>query len=91
MDQGKPGREVAVSLWCKILSDCPDGLTSYPCLRCRAPLDMHQPDCALPDLMLATCAECHAWHVIDCQTGAPPAFVALLPNTVAIRALLIGK
>ena len=43
MDQGKPGREVAVSLWCEILSDCPDGLTSYPCLRCRVPAARHAP------------------------------------------------
>ena len=50
-----------------------------PLLALRAPLDIHQPDSALPNHMLTTC-ECRTWHLIGSQTGAPTTFVALLPG-----------
>jgi hypothetical protein len=91
MEEGKPGREVAVSLRWEALSECPDGLASSFCLHCRGPLDIHQPDSVLPDRMLATCAACGSWHLIDCQATVAPSFVLLLPDAATIRAAQEAK
>ena len=90
MEERKPGREVTVLLRWEALSDRPDALAACPCLHCRAPLDIHQPDSALPDRLLATCAACGSWHLIDCQADVGPPFVLLLPAAATIRAAQDG-
>lgn len=52
-----------------------------PCTRCYAPLDLHQLDIHLPGRMLATCAECKAWYLIDVEES----LMALLPDESDLR------
>jgi hypothetical protein len=81
----KPGREAAVSLQYEIVSTSPDSLTSLFCLGCRSVLDVHQPDADLPDRMLATCAHCKGWHVVQWATDGKTVLMALLPDLASLR------
>jgi hypothetical protein len=76
----KPGREVAFTLRCETIPVSLDGMTTFLCLECRKPLDVHQPDADLPDRMLATCDDCKGWHLIDYKPDGRAALVALLPD-----------
>jgi hypothetical protein len=40
------------------------------CPRCQIPLVLHQPDPELEDRLLATCDECKAWYLVDCNENA---------------------
>ena len=40
-----------------------DGLITCP--RCSASLVLYQPDEQWPERLLGTCADCHAWFLID--------------------------
>ncbi len=52
-------------------------LTSYSlvmpfewiCPGCGQSLEIHQPDPANPDRLLAACTSCTAWHVVDLAAG----------------------
>ncbi len=46
----------------------PDFLAEVRCPRCEACLNIHEPDCDLPDRLLATCGACLSWYLIDCST-----------------------
>ena len=65
----KPGRKASFTLKDETAPVTPDGMTTFQCLECRRPLDIHQPNAELPDRMLATCDECKCWHLIDYQPG----------------------
>jgi hypothetical protein len=45
------------------------GLSSLPCPGCHEGLALHQPDPQLPDRLLGTCGECHAWFLILAIAG----------------------
>lgn len=82
----KPGWEVTSGLRLETVPVRVDDLTTLLCLACRRPLDVHQPDAALPDRMLATCAYCKGWHVIERAPDGATALVALLPDLATLRA-----
>src|SRR4051794_13918985 len=50
-----------------VLAQEPSGATTggAACGRCRAPLDLHQPDPAAPDRLLGVCGECGRWHLFS--------------------------
>ena len=35
------------------------------CDVCGGYLDLHQPDCELPNRLLATCGDCKTWYLLD--------------------------
>ena len=82
----KPDREVASGLKLETIPVRLDDLTSLLCLACRRPLDVHQPDAALPDRMLATCAYCKGWHVVERVPDGVTAVMALLPDLATLHA-----
>lgn len=51
------------------------------CPRCSAPLVLHQPDEQLPERLLGTCADCHAWFLID----AAREIIIRLPDQEQLR------
>lgn len=51
-------------------------LCRLACLHCGEELAIHQPDPEMPERMLATCAECRSWYLIDCVASV----MVLLPN-----------
>jgi len=87
----KTGRDVSVALRCEALAGDPHGLDAIACLRCGSLLEVHQPDAALPDRMVATCEACRAWHLLDRTPDAGPAVLVLLPDAAPFRAALGPK
>jgi hypothetical protein len=73
-------REVVVSLRSVSLPVPEEGLGPVFCVNCGKSLDIHQPDAEQPYRMLATCAECKGWHLVDFDPDAPRAWVTLLPE-----------
>ena len=56
-------------------------LAEGECIRCEAPLCIHQPDEELTSRLLGTCPDCRAWYLIDAETG----LMALLPDEADLR------
>jgi hypothetical protein len=56
-------------------------LAELECARCGATLWIHQPDEQLAARLLGTCPDCHAWYLIDAETG----LMALLPDETDLR------
>jgi hypothetical protein len=46
-----------------------NGHSSLRCPSCHEDLTLHQPDPQLPERLLGTCAECHAWFLIPTVAG----------------------
>lgn len=42
-------------------------LADHPCSQCDCELDLHQPNPATPERLLATCNDCGAWFLVDLQ------------------------
>jgi hypothetical protein len=59
----------------------PDDLSRSRCPACLDALTLHQPDEMLPDRLLGTCGECHAWFLID----ATAELMVRLPDEQALR------
>ena len=58
-----------------------DGRVVARCLQCRTALVLHQPDPDAPDRLLATCAGCGSWHLVDLTE----AVLILLPSCRTLR------
>jgi hypothetical protein len=52
------------------------------CRTCGEYLDLHQPDCELPDRLLGTCGNCKTWYLLnDDQESVEIAASILCPDT----------
>ena len=58
--------------------DCPDEIL---CPRCQTVLDRHQPQIHRQDQLLATCAWCSAWYLVDVADQV----LILLPDVASLR------
>ena len=58
-----------------------DDLGALACPGCRGALSLLQPDQAAPDRLLAVCADCRGWLLIDRTAGA----LVRLPDGQALR------
>ena len=61
-------------------------LGALACRRCRAPLDLHQPNPNQPDQFLGTCTECGQWYRVEAKADEPKALVVQLPEVEEVRA-----
>jgi hypothetical protein len=55
-------------------------LTTMRCRKCRASVDLHQPNPLQPDQFLGTCSSCGSWYRILSQADGGPASVVQLPE-----------
>jgi hypothetical protein len=46
-----------------------DDHSSLRCPNCHEDLALHQPDPQLPERLLGTCVDCHAWFLIPAIAG----------------------
>lgn len=60
----------------------PSQLADLPCPRCRAGLDVCQPQPQWPKQLLATCSDCGAWFRIELPSGDRPGVMVNLPEVV---------
>ena len=54
--------QLSISWNVTVLDVAPDGLVTPRCQKCRAELDVHQPDESNPDHLLGTCRDCGRWR-----------------------------
>jgi hypothetical protein len=51
-----------------------------PCLKCKNPLDLHQPDLTKPERLLGICPNCHSWMLVDESNNQPRLTLILGPE-----------
>jgi len=56
------------------------GLSGLSCPHCDHPLELHQPDAAVPDRILGTCDGCKGWYLLDLLPTGTGAVMARLPE-----------
>jgi hypothetical protein len=49
------------------------------CPRCTSPIPLHQPDCRIPERMLATCHRCRRWFLVELPPGCENGLLIELP------------
>ena len=70
-------RELLAKFRLKVVPHSIEGYPDFKCLCCGHSLEFHQPDADLPERILATCPECHAWHIVTCPATAEHVIVVL--------------
>ena len=80
--------QLSVSWNVTVLEVTPDGIVSPACQKCRASLEIHQPDEARPDQLLGTCRECGCWHMIEMAPGGREAYLFDIPGVDFVRKML---
>jgi hypothetical protein len=61
------------------------GIEAARCRDCESTLAIHQPDEGAPEHLLATCAGCGRWYLIEIMGDGTLAFLIDLPNIALFR------
>src|SRR5438067_1038088 len=67
-----------------------EGLETPQCRECQTALNVHQPDEDRPEQLLATCARCGTWYLIELGKRKTEAFMFDLPNVTLIHASMVS-
>ncbi len=59
-------------------------LTELTCQKCRATLDLLQPDVDRPDQFLAICLNCGSWFRVEARLGEPRGVMVSLPDITSL-------
>lgn len=61
---------------------------AFSCPVCDTPLDIHQPDCDAPELLLGVCSDCGNWVAIGIEEKETGALIVSLVGVTRIRSAL---
>ena len=83
--------EMTIEVRIRVL-DLADGISDVACPDCDQPLNLHQPDESMPDMLLATCDSCPRWFAVrELRDSGTHCAMFEIPASLPLESLLAGQ